>query len=74
MPSNGFLISSVHLSVSVAVCLLCLLNVSKIEKMPGVPVVCSLVIIKDLTTHNNNSPLAVFVRSYYFNECLRAPI
>ena len=32
-----FLISSVHLSLSVAVCLSCLLNVSEIEKMPGVP-------------------------------------
>jgi hypothetical protein len=38
MPSKGFFKSSVHLSLSVAVCLLILLNVSKIEKMPGVPV------------------------------------
>jgi hypothetical protein len=37
MSSNVFLISSVHLSLSVAVCLVCLLNVSKIKKMLGVP-------------------------------------
>jgi hypothetical protein len=35
-PSNGLYTSGL-LSLCVAVCLLCLLSVSNIEKMPGVP-------------------------------------
>jgi hypothetical protein len=38
MSSNVFLTSSLHLSRPVVVCLLCLLSVSKIKKVPGVPV------------------------------------